>query len=111
MKSRVTVVGVERQERVYASPNGAPRTVISHKCKVVLHLPDGSVDVGTLTVPDALAPEGVTPGDYAVEFRAGRGFSEDKIIGVMHSFEGVGSVRTAAPAQAPAQKPENAKPQ
>jgi hypothetical protein len=29
----------------------------------------------------------------------------------MHSFEGVGSVRTAAPAQAPAQKPENAKPQ
>lgn len=89
MKTRVTVVGAERKENLYPVAGGAPRKVVSHKCKVILHLPDGGIDVGTLTVPDALAPEGVTPGDYNVEFRAGRGFSEDKIIGVMFSFEGL----------------------
>jgi hypothetical protein len=91
MKSRVTVVGVERKENLYPVAGGAPRKVVSHKCKVILHLPDGGIDVGTLTVPDVLAPEGVTPGEYTVEFRAGRGFSEDKIVGVMFSFEGIAS--------------------
>lgn len=104
MKTRVTVVGAERKENLYPVAGGAPRKVVSHKCKVILHLPDGAVDVGTLTVPDALAPEGVTPGDYQVEFRAGRGFSEDKIIGVMHSFEGVGRAAPAAPAPKEAAK-------
>lgn len=105
MKTRVTVVGAERKENLYPVAGGAPRKVVSHKCKVILHLPDGGIDVGTLTVPDALAPEGVTPGDYNVEFRAGRGFSEDKIVGVMFSFEGIASAGRPA-VQA---KPEAAK--
>lgn len=104
MKTRVSVVGVERKENLYPVAGGAPRKVVSHKCKVILHLPDGGVDVGTLTVPEALAPEGVTPGDYHVEFRAGRGFSEDKIIGVMFSFEGIASAGRPAVAKQEAAK-------
>lgn len=101
MKTRVTVVGAERKENLYPVAGGQPRKVVSHKCKVILHLHDGTIDVGTLTVPESLAPEGVQPGDYAVEYRAGRGFSEDKIIGVMHTFEAVGK---QAPAAAPKQE-------
>lgn len=102
MKTRVTVVGAERKENLYPVAGGQPRKVVSHKCKIILHLPDGQIDVGTLTVPEALAPEGVNPGDYLVEYRAGRGFSEDKIIGVMHSFEAMPAGR---PAQSPAAQP------
>lgn len=104
MKTRVSVVGSERREALYPVAGGQPRKVVSHQLKVILHLPDGTVDVGTMKVPDALAPEGVAPGDYLVEFRAGRGFKEDQIIGVMHSFEAVGSAK-------PQQKPEAVKPQ
>jgi len=96
MKTRVTVLSAERREAVYEGG----RKSVSHKCKIILHLPDGGVDVGTLTVPDALAPEGVTPGDYHVEYRAGRGYSEDKIIGVMFSFEGVARAGQAAESKA-----------
>lgn len=104
MKTRISVVGSDRKENLYPVAGGAPRKVVSHKCKVILHLPDGTVDVGTMTVPDALAPEGVQPGDYYVEFRAGRGFSEDKIIGVMHSFESAKPVQNV-PAPKEAAKP------
>lgn len=96
MQTRVTVVGAERREALYPVAGGAPRKVVSHVCKVILNLPDGTLDVGTLKVPETFAPEGVIPGDYMVEYRAGRSFKEDQIIGVMHSFE---AVRKAAPQQ------------
>lgn len=103
METRVTVVGVERKENLYPVAGGQPRKVVSHQCKVILHLPDGVIDVGTMKVPDALAPEGVQPGDYMVEFRAGRGFSEDKIVGVMHSFR---AVKPQGAAKQPEAKPQ-----
>lgn len=88
MQSRITVIGSELKSSMYSSKTGgAPREVKRHVCKCILHGEGGSVDVGTLSVPEALAPEGVQPGDYVVEYRAGRGFSDDKIIGVMVSFE------------------------
>lgn len=101
MQTRVTVVGAERREALYPVAGGQPRKVVSHVCKVILNLPDGTIDVGTLKVPETFAPEGVTPGDYMVEYRAGRGFKEDQIIGVMHSFE---PMRKAPAAQSSAPK-------
>lgn len=100
MKVRVTVVGSERQERLYAQAGGGqPRKVVSHKCKVILHGEGGVVDVGTLSVPEALAPEGVQPGDYLIDYRAGRGFSEDKIVGLLHSIEPMQAGRRPADPQ------------
>lgn len=95
MKTRVTIVGSEKRENLYPVAGGQPRKVTSYKCKCVLHLADGTVDVGTLNVPEALAPEGVAPGDYLLEYRAGRGFSEDKIVGVLHSMEPMAAGRAA----------------
>lgn len=90
MESRITVIGAELNTNFYASKTGgAPREVKSYTCKVILHLEGGAVDVGTLRIPEALAPEGITPGDYMVAYRAGRGFSDDKIVGVMTTFRGV----------------------
>lgn len=102
-ESRITVLGAEERVNLYPVPGGKPREVKSYTCKVMLHTPDGQIDVGTLTVPSSLAPEGVQPGDYLVSYRAGRGFKEDKIVGVMHSFEAVRPANLKAPAAAPAQ--------
>jgi hypothetical protein len=92
-QDRVTVLSAERRENVYEGN----RKVVSYKCKVILHLEGGAVDVGTLTVPEALAPEGVTPGDFHISYRAGRGYKEDKIIGVMTAFTGVQRPGAVAP--------------
>jgi len=92
MESRITVIGAELRSAYYANKaGGAPREVKSYNCKVILHLEGGAVDVGTLKVPEALAPEGVTPGDYLISYRAGRGYQDDKIVGVMVGFKGINS--------------------
>lgn len=93
MKIRLTIVGAERKEAFYASKTGgAPRKVISYVCKSIINKADGTLDVGTIKVPESLVPEaqfpqGVLPGEYVVDYSAGRGFKEDAIIGVMVSFE------------------------
>ncbi|MDR2187711.1 MAG: hypothetical protein LBE62_06615 [Azonexus sp.] len=101
MESRITVVGSELKSAIYSGKNGAPpREVKRHVCKVILHI-DGVVDVGTLNVPVTIVPETdlIQPGDYMISYRAGRGFQEDKIVGVMTEF------RPVKPAKADA-KPE-----
>lgn len=101
MKTRVTIVGSEKRENLYPVAGGQPRKVVSYKCKCILHGADGVVDVGTLTVPESVAPEGVLPGDYLIDYRAGRGFSEDKIMGILHSIEPFAAGRSQPKPEAP----------
>lgn len=110
MKTRVTVLSSERRENTYEGN----RKSVSHKCKVIIHKADGSVDVGTLSVPDALAPAPavagehavVVPGDYAIDYAAGRGFSEDKVIGVLCLFELMGKPSVPVAGPQPVKAPE-----
>jgi hypothetical protein len=86
MKTRVTVVGSEFVVRHYDNN----RKSESYICKCVTHDPEtGAVDVGTLRVPAVLAPDGVLPGDYNIDFRAGRSFSDDGIVGRLCLLEAV----------------------
>ncbi|WP_371322852.1 hypothetical protein VX159_10575 [Dechloromonas sp. ZY10] len=97
MQSRVTVVASETRKALYPSKSGgAPREVTSHVCKVILFKHDGTIDVSTMKVPEALAPNGVTPGDYLVDYCAGRSFKEDAMVGVMCTFERVGGASVAS---------------
>lgn len=104
MKTRVSIVSSEKRENLYPVAGGQPRKVVSYKCKCILHAADGTIDVGTLSVPEAIAPEGLVPGDYVLDYRAGRGFTEDRIIGVLHSVEPFAAGRPQA-------KPEANQPQ
>lgn len=107
MESRITVLGATPKTAHYASKTGGPaREVKSHVCKIMLHLEGGAIDVGTMNVPEALAPEGVQPGDYMIAYRAGRGFTDDKIVGVLCKFEAVRPIKQQAPQSAPAVAPK-----
>lgn len=97
MDTRVTVVASETRKALYPSKTGgAPREVVSHVCKVIMFQHDGTIDVSTMKVPETLAPEGVVPGDYVVDYRAGRSFKDDAMVGVMCKFERVGSASVAS---------------
>ncbi|MCL2875460.1 MAG: hypothetical protein FWF12_04020 [Betaproteobacteria bacterium] len=100
MESRITVIGSELKSAFYNNKaGGAPREVKTNICKVILHMENGVVDVGTLRVPESLAPEGVQPGDYMISYRAGRGFSDDAIGGVMCGFKAVKPQSVVTPTQ------------
>jgi len=98
MENRISVLGSKLISNLYPSKTGgAPREVKQYECKCVLHLADGSIDVGTVRIPETLAPEGVQVGDYLVSYRAGRSWKDDKIVGIMDTFV---AVKKSAPAPA-----------
>lgn len=100
METRITVLGVKPVTNFYPSKTGgAPREVKTYECKCVLHLDDGSIDVGTTRIPETLAPEGVVPGDYMIAYKAGRSWKEDKIVGIPCVFRAV-KPQAAQPAKA-----------
>lgn len=96
MKTRISILASERKESVYEGG----RKSVKYVCKCVIHAEDGSVDVGTLNVPERFAPEGVLPGEYAVDYKAGRGFSDDKIGGQLALFEPLQTRSAARPVPA-----------
>lgn len=105
MENRLTVLASKLIVNTYASKTGgAAREVKQFECKCVLHLSDGSIDVGTVRIPDALAPEGVAPGDYLISYRAGRSWNEDRIVGVMDTFVAVKKLVPSSPAAGSAPK-------
>lgn len=87
MKVRVSIVSSEKLERFYEGG----RKSVSYVCKCVIH-DEGKVDVGTLRVPEALAPEGVVPGDYWIDFKAGRMFNDDAVNGRLCLLEAASAV-------------------
>jgi hypothetical protein len=65
MKTRVQVLAVETKEFLRKSGGKGSFQV----CKCVVHLPDGRLDVGELTVFEDLKCE-VQPGEYVIEYGA-----------------------------------------
>jgi hypothetical protein len=105
MKTRITVVGSEFLVRHY----DGNRKSESFVCKCILHGEEGAggLDVGTLRLPAALVRESfgadteILPnGDYWIDFKAGRSFSDDGIVGRICSLEAVAAASAARPRSA-----------
>jgi hypothetical protein len=95
MKSKITVVGSEFVTKHYDNN----RKSESFVCKCIMHDADdeeGGADVGTVRIPLPLIPESVITGegekrrirkgDYLIDFRAGRSYSDDGIVGRLCEF-------------------------
>lgn len=104
--SLITVLGCKAVVNEYASKIAGqpPKVVETWELKCMLHMEDGTIDVGTTRIAKALAPEGVVPGQYEILYRAGRSFKDDKIIGVVSEFIPVrpGAVPPGTPMPQPA---------
>lgn len=97
MKTKITVVGSDFVVRHYDNN----RKSESFVAKVIIHDAsaeddEGGADVGTLRVALPLVPESVIvgegekrrirKGDYIIDFKAGRSFSDDGIVGRLCDF-------------------------
>lgn len=106
MKSKVTVVSSELVVKHYDNNRKSENFV----CKVMMFDPDTNEvdDVGTIRIPLALtnpamlneAGSQIRKGDYLIDFKAARGFSDDGIGGRLCLFEPVN--QNAPKASAPA---------
>lgn len=107
MKSKVTVVASEFVQKHYEKS-----TSESFVCKVMMFDPDTNEvdDVGTLRVPKALTNpailtedgQKIRKGDYLIDFKADRKYSDDGIGGRLCCFEAVQAAVKTAPQQQPA---------
>lgn len=94
MKSKITVVGSEFVTKHYDNN----RKSESFVAKVIMHdvEDEDDADVGTIRVPMALVPESVITGegekrrirkgDYLVDFKAARSYSDDGVVGRLCEF-------------------------
>lgn len=97
MKSKVTVVASEFVQKHYEKS-----TSESYVCKVMMFDPDTNEvdDVGTLRVPKALTNpailsedgQKIRKGDYLIDFKADRKYSDDGIGGRLCLFEAVPAI-------------------
>lgn len=88
MKTRVTVLAVERKE--FPSRQAGGKSSVLYICQCVVH--GEKVEVGVLRVPEKLAAEGVMPGDYMAEFGLNVHWETKNLEGRLVALDRVGAV-------------------